>query len=130
MEEVLRLSDIQRAIADRLKDKKKLTDDDIETLGKLQTEADNLASDLKLKREFLPKIAAAEAARSSIGAINGRGDSLTRVGNFLGSAKGKIESLAQEQIKLQREANQHLHTISTNTSHHPIPLGNTHGGIS
>ena len=128
--EVLRLSDIQRAIADRLKDKKKLTDDDIETQGKLQTEADNLASDLKLKREFLPKIAAAEAARSSIGKISGGGDSLTRVGNFLGSAKGKIESLAQEQVNLQRETNRHLHTISANTSHHPIPVGNTHGGVS
>lgn len=72
---------------------------DAAALTRQSTEAAEL---LALRREFMPRIAAlAGGGGGGLGA--GRGDSLTSVGNFLGSTGNMIESLARQQVDLLRQ---------------------------
>ena len=109
-----KLAAVEKEITDTLKQKQQLTNADVEHLNKLKSDAADLEASLGLKREFLPQIAAAEGqSKSSIGRASG--DSLIRTGNFLGSAKGQIETLQQEankisrqQLKVQQKMEEHL----------------------
>lgn len=48
-------------------------------------------------------------------------DALVRVGNFLGSGRGQIESIAIEHVKIARQQLSALHSIATNTAKAKTP---------
>jgi hypothetical protein len=60
------------------------------------------------------------------GSIGGSSDSLVKVGNFLGSARGQIETLAAEHVRIARETLGHIKTIARNTAPRSAPPGEHH----
>jgi len=96
-------------INDLLKEKQNLTDDQKKTLDQLIKDRDAAAASLKIKEQFLPAIA---RAGGLAGSGVGGGDSLVRVGNFLGTTRGKIESIAQRSMEIQQR---YLPLIEANT---------------
>lgn len=118
--EAQRLERMQKELTDLLKKKETLTNEEISRATKLKSEISESEAMLGIKQEFLPKIAAAEAGKSGIGKS---GDSLVRVGNFLGSAKGQIETLALEQVHLARK----LLAVSMATEKNTRKPGNNPG---
>ena len=119
-----KLAAIEKEISDTLKSKQKLTNDDIGHLEKLKTDAATLENSLGLKKEFLPKIARAEGLKSSFGRTSG--DSLVRTVNFLGSAKGQIETLAQQANQIARAHHETSKRIEQNTRPRLKPPGESH----
>jgi hypothetical protein len=104
--EAARLAGIQKEIADLLKDKKTLTEKDVEQINKLQSEAHQISNDLDLNPLRQQVAEAEDSKKTNLSAAAGRGgspDSLVRVGNFLGTARGQIEVLTAEHVKIARE---------------------------
>lgn len=58
--------------------------------------------DIGLHKEFDPKIATAKKLTSVSTVPRAQPDALVRTGNFLGSARGQIKSLATEQVRIAR----------------------------
>jgi Tfp pilus assembly protein PilP len=57
------------------------------------------AAALEIRNRMMELGAKSNSMPSQRGGSSG-GDSLVRVGNFLGTARGKIESLAQKQVEI------------------------------
>jgi hypothetical protein len=112
---VAHLSASQKELDDSLGKRKKATDEDVNSLQKYTSQSQELRDSLKLHQELLPQIAAAENAKSSIRSSSRTSDSLVQVGNFLGTARGKIESLAEEANKIAREQLTVSKRIESNT---------------
>jgi hypothetical protein len=92
---------------------------------KLSDAQAKVAEEMAIAQKYGGKIATLEDAkqRGGLGKI-GTSDSLVRVGNFLGSSKGQIDTMADELKKanqLAREANRYLGQIADHTK--PTPLG-------
>jgi Tfp pilus assembly protein PilP len=105
----------QKRLADSLTHLQKTTDKDEEAQSKHKTQLDELNSKMNLDKQYLPQIAALQDRKkieSSIGRSSG--DSMVRVGNFLGSAKGAIDSIEQRKVSL-------LTKIEQNTRPRPMP---------
>jgi hypothetical protein len=98
---VSELANKEREINELLKDKRDLTDKEKAQLESLTKQRDAAAESLGLKEHFLPRI-----ARSGGGAgFSSASDSLTSVGNFLGSGQGLINSIFDKQLDEARKAN-------------------------
>ena len=123
-----RLAKAQKELADLLKSKETLTNADIEHANRLRSDIAESEAMLGLKSGFDPKIAAAQDAKGGIGKSSG--DSLTKVGNFLGSARGQIETLAAEHVKIAREHLAVARQTEKNTRPRTKPIGENHYPIN
>ena len=111
---VLKLREAQKKLDKLVEDNAKGLKVTTDELANAKNAVKELSDAIDLKGEFGPQIAAAQGMKGG----GGRGgDSLVRTGNFLGTSRTQIDSLAMEHIKLARQANRHLSDISRNTSH-------------
>ena len=111
--EVERLASIEKEINDTLSTKKALTEKDVERLNRLESEKGEIETKMGLAGTAA-QTAAIEDAKKGMGK-SGASDSLVKVGNFLGSSRGQIETLQQETNRLHREGNRSLARIESNT---------------
>ena len=115
-DETTRLAALKKEISDTLRKSKMLTEQETARLNRLQSEADKISDDLGLN-QLRGSAAAAEDAKKSLGKGLPGGDSLVRVGNFLGTARSGIENLAAEHVKIAREQLGHLRSIDGKMGH-------------
>ncbi len=98
--EVTRLAAIEKELNNNLKNQKTLTEKDVEHNKKLESEKAGIVSDLALRKKFEPLIGAAEDAKKENKGNRPTADSLVAVGNFLGTSRNQIETLAVKQVEL------------------------------
>jgi hypothetical protein len=104
--------------------------------GEYLSKAAGTALEIEELRKTNPQLAADEAAESAAkmagasrkAGMGGMGpvDSLVKVGNFLGSAKGQIETLAAKQVQIAQQQLAVSHRIEQNTRRVSKPPGVSH----
>jgi hypothetical protein len=116
------LANMEKEYADTLSKKEKLTDADIERLNKLGSDIGELETSLGLKSTLGLKVAGAQDAKSKQRLTESASDSLMRVGNFLGSSRGQMETLAHaahrvavEHLQVSKQIERHLGDIKRKT---------------
>lgn len=73
-------------------------------IDSMTKELGGLQSDFSLHAKYNPLLEAAQKSKGAAkGPASGGADALVRVGNFLGSSRGQIETLAQEGNRIARE---------------------------
>ena len=91
---------LQKELDDSLGKRKKATDEDVNSLQKYTSQAQELRDSLKLHQELLPQISAAENAKSSIRGSSRSSDSLVQVGNFLGPPAARSKAWQKKRTRL------------------------------
>jgi hypothetical protein len=117
-----KLIEVQRELAAAVQDAKEAGNKDSESVKQLTQERDRLVASIGLHAKYDPLI----AGKQSAGGIRGSQDSLVRVGNFLGSSRGQIETLAAEANRLAREHVGVSRRIEINTRPKPVAPGTAH----
>jgi hypothetical protein len=119
-----RLVEVQRELAAAVKEAEETGNKDSSSVMSLAKERDKLISDMALHQKYDPEI---EAAKKMAGAGGmGGSDSLVRVGNFLGSSRGQIDTLQQEANRIARGHWETSKRIEQNTRPRTKPPGENH----
>jgi hypothetical protein len=106
------------ALLDELKNAKK--DLELAKLKNGQPEIDEKsAAALEIRNRMMELGVKADVAPSRVGSTASSGDSLVRVGNFLGTARGKIETLAQKQVEILQRIEMNTRPKGTSATYSP-----------